>query len=290
MDGTKYQHVNRLTSLAPAVLRDANLEVVLEAWHEATERLQRTHEALRGEVRRLSNELEFKNRELARKNRLTDLGLMASHVAHEVRNNLVPITLYLSLLRRRLQADAVGLDALTKMEAGLTALEATVSDLLQFTAHRDPSWREFDVRELVVDVCESLGPQLDAQEIHTEIDIPFGERLRADRNMLRRALLNLVLNALDAMPEGGELYISSWNSPWAYELEVADTGPGIPDEAQRQLFDPFFTTKSNGTGLGLAIVSRIAEAHGGEVRAANCPQGGAAFTIRVPRRTLEAAA
>ncbi len=290
MDTASYPHTNRISALSPAVLRDANLETVLQAWHEATERLQRTHEALRGEVRRLSNELEFKNRELARKNRLTDLGLMASHVAHEVRNSLVPITLYLSLLRRRLQDDVVGLDALTKMEAGLTALEATVSDLLQFAAHRDPVWRDFDVRELIVEICQSIGPQLDAQGIQTEIDIPFGERLRADRTMLRRAVLNLVLNALDAMPEGGELYISSWYSPWAYELEIADTGPGVPLEAQRQLFDPFFTTKSNGTGLGLAIVSRVAEAHGGEVRVANCPQGGAAFTIRIPRRAMEAAA
>lgn len=290
METAGYQHVNRISALGPAVLRDANLETVLEAWHEATERLQRTHESLRAEVRRLSNELEFKNRELARKNRLTDLGLMASHVAHEVRNSLVPITLYLSLLRRRLQSDAVGLDALTKMEAGLTALEATVSDLLQFTAHRDPSWRDFDVRELMVEICQSLEPQLDAQGIYTEIDIPFGERLRADRTMLRRAVLNLVLNALDAMPEGGELFISSWYSPWAYEIEIADTGPGIAEDVQRQLFDPFFTTKSNGTGLGLAIVSRVAEAHGGEVRVANCPQGGAAFTIRIPRRAMEAAA
>lgn len=290
METARYQQVNRLTALGAGALRDADLEIVLEAWHEATDRLQRTHESLRAEVRRLSNELEFKNRELARKNRLTDLGLMASHVAHEVRNSLVPITLYLSLLRRRLDSDAVGLDALTKMEAGLTALEATVSDLLQFTAHRDPAWRDFDMRELVLDICSSLGPQLEAQDIQIEVDIPFGERLRADRGMLRRALLNLVLNALDAMPSGGELYISSYNSPWCYELEVADTGPGISEEALRQLFDPFFTTKSNGTGLGLAIVSRIAEAHGGEVRAANCPQGGAAFTIRVPRRALEAAA
>ncbi len=76
---------------------------MLEAWHEATDRLQQTHEVLQREVRRLSDELEVKNRELARKNRLADLGQMASHVAHEVRNSLVPFTLYLSLLRRNLE-------------------------------------------------------------------------------------------------------------------------------------------------------------------------------------------
>src|SRR6476659_6107913 len=85
---------------------DIDLHTILAAWNEATDRLQKTHESLRGEVRRLSDELESKNRELARKNRLADLGQMASHVAHEVRNSLVPMKLYLSLLRRRIAEDS----------------------------------------------------------------------------------------------------------------------------------------------------------------------------------------
>ena len=80
----------------------SDLEQVLDAWQLATARLEQTHEALRGEVRRLTDELEIKNRELARKNRLADLGQISSHVAHEVRNSLVPVTLYMSLLRRRM--------------------------------------------------------------------------------------------------------------------------------------------------------------------------------------------
>ena len=96
---------------------NADLEAVLAAWHTATVRLEQTHEALRGEVRRLTDELEVKNRELARKKRLADLGQMASHIAHEVRNNLVPVTLYLSLLRRRVSDDPGSLDVLLKIEA-----------------------------------------------------------------------------------------------------------------------------------------------------------------------------
>src|SRR3972149_6124948 len=87
------------------LLSPADLETVLTAWQEATARLEQTHKTLREEVKRLTDELEIKNRELARKNRLADLGQMASHVAHEVRNNLVPVTLYLSLLRRRIAHD-----------------------------------------------------------------------------------------------------------------------------------------------------------------------------------------
>jgi signal transduction histidine kinase len=274
----------------PQVAAGSDLETVLTAWHGATLRLEQTHEALREEVRRLTNELEVKNRELARKNRLADLGQMASHIAHEVRNNLVPVSLYLSLLRRRMSEDAGSLDVLDKVEAGITALDVTVNDLLHFTAERDPHLECFSLKTLVDDVHASLAPQLTAQDIEVTTEIPETLEILADRDMLRRAVLNLTLNALDAMPEGGELSITAVNGPGGVELEIADSGPGLADEVRRRAFEPFFTTKSNGTGLGLAIVYRVAEVHRGEVTARNCPEGGAAFTLRFPRRALEAAA
>jgi signal transduction histidine kinase len=269
---------------------DPNLEAVLAAWHMATVRLEETHKALRGQVARLTDELEVKNRELARKNRLADLGQMASHVAHEVRNNLVPTTLYMSLLRRRLAADSECLGILDKIDASFTALDATVNDLLSFTAEREPLVGSVDVRGLVDEVLESLAPQLAAQEIHTELDVPFGLRVMADYDMLRRAVLNLTLNALDAMPDGGDLVYTGVRTADGVEIEVADSGPGLNDEVLTKGFEPFFTTKSHGTGLGLAIVGRVAEVHGGRVWAVNCPEGGAAFTLCFPRRVLEAAA
>ncbi len=269
---------------------DVELQAVLAAWHSATDRLQQTHEALRREVHRLTDELEVKNRELARKNRLADLGQMASHVAHEVRNSLVPITLYLSLLRRHLAGQESSVAILDKIAAGFTALEVIVSDLLQFTSQRDPSWQLFCLEPLVREVCDALAPQLAAQGIRAEIDLSPQLTVWADRDMLRRATLNLVLNALDAMPHGGELSVTATAGPRGTELEIADSGPGIQDEDGPRLFEPFFTTKSGGTGLGLAIVERIAAAHGGDVAVRNCPQGGAAFTIRLPSRYLEAAA
>lgn len=274
----------------PSPAAEVDLEAVLAAWHTATLRLERTHETLCAEVARLNKELELKNRELARKNRLADLGQMASHVAHEVRNNLVPVSLYLSLLRRRLSDDAGSLDVLAKVEAGFTALDATVNDLLNFTAHRNPQWQSFVVGDLVDEVCESLGPQLEAQRIDLDVDVPPNTILTADREMLRRALLNLVLNSVDAMPDGGALVITSYDGPTGFELEVADSGPGLSDEEQRRLFEPFYTTKQHGTGLGLAVVYHVAEAHGGTVTASNCPEGGAAFTIRFPRSSMRAAA
>jgi signal transduction histidine kinase len=278
-------------AISPSLDANADLEAVLAAWHAATVRLEQTHESLRDEVRRLTDELELKNRALARKNRLADLGQMASHIAHEVRNNLVPLTLYLSLLRRRISDDPGSLDVLAKIEAGCASLDTMVNDLLHFTSERDPVLRSFALRPLIDEVCASLAPQLTAQDIEFVVDVPAGETVTADRDMLRRAVLNLALNALDAMPDGGTLTITTCLTSRGLELEVADTGSGLSDDSVGRAFEPFFTTKCGGTGLGLAIVDQILQAHGGSATAANCPEGGAAFTICLPAPSaLEAAA
>lgn len=267
----------------------AELELVLNAWHAATERLQKTHEVLCGEVRRLTAELEIKNRELARKNRLADLGQMASHVAHEVRNGLSPITLYLSWLRRRLHDDMDGLRILDKLQAGCLEVQTTVSDMLSFAADREPNWRRFSLPELVEELNGTLAPQYAAHRIEVRVDVP-PLWIWADRDLLRRALINLLLNAVDVLPQGGGIWITSCDRPDGIEIEVADNGPGLTESATHQLFEPFYTTKSEGSGLGLAIVQRVVEAHGGEAFAKNCPEGGAAFTLRIPHRAMEAAA
>ncbi len=216
---------------------------------------------------------------------------MASHVAHEVRNSLVPVNLYMSLLRRRLSDDSGSLDVLAKIEAGFTALDATVNDLLSFTAHREPQWRSFILQDLVEEIFDSLAPQLEAQRIDVSLDVPPNSVVTADREMMRRAILNLVLNSIDAMPRGGEIVVTSYQRRGGLELEIADSGPGLPEDSKGKVFDPFFTTKATGTGLGLSIVNRIVEAHGGRVTAMNCPEGGAAFTIELPpRRAMGVAA
>lgn len=169
---------------ALALTSSADLETVLAAWQAATVRLEQTHETLRAEVHRLTNELEVKNRELARKNRLADLGQMAAHVAHEVRNTLVPVSLYLSLLRRRLAENPSAMEVLDKVAAGFSALDVTVSDLLHFTSDRDPQWRSFLLRGLVEETVSSLALQFEAQSVRSVIQIPADQRLTADREMI----------------------------------------------------------------------------------------------------------
>jgi signal transduction histidine kinase len=270
---------------------EVDLKQLLAAWDSATERLRHTHEALRDEVRRLTHELEVKNRELARKNRLTDLGQMASHIAHEVRNGLTPLTLYLSLLRRRCENDRDLRNLIDKIDAGFTAMDATVHDLLHFASDREPAWQSFGLGELLHEVLDPLRPQFDAQGIAVVLDVPGALWAVADRHLLRRALLNLILNAIDAMPDGGELVVTGCKTRDGWEVEIADSGPGLPFGLQNQIFEPFVTTKGCGTGLGLAVVYRVAEVHDGSVTAMNCPEGGAAFVLRLPlRRAKEAAA
>jgi len=269
---------------------DVDLERVLKAWNSATERLQQTHRVLRSEVKRLTDELEVKNRELARKNRLADLGQMASHIAHEVRNSLMPMTLYSSLLRRRLEGETGRLEIVDQLDSGLMALGATVSDLLQFTSEREPQLTWVCPKEIIQEVCSSLEPQLKAQSIEIDTTAPADIRLAADLEMMRRALLNLLLNAIDVMPQGGRLGILVHEQNNTVELQVTDSGPGISDEHLPRLFEPFFTTKSGGTGLGLAIVERVAFAHGGTFDAKNLTTGGAAFSMCLPLQPSKAVA
>jgi len=265
----------------------SELDIILEAWDRATAKLQYTHEVLRDEVRRLTDELEIKNRELARKNRLADLGQMASHVAHEVRNGLAPVKLYLGLLARRIRRDHQDYEIMEKTERGIALLETTVTDLLHFAADRDPVRSTFSPRDLYAEIADMLAPQLAAQRIQVHISGPNSDCLCADRDMLRRAVFNLVINAIDAMPEGGTLRLFSTDDEDQVQLSVVDSGSGISEVVAHRVFEPFFTTKSHGTGLGLAIVFRIAELHGGEVVATNAAEQGACFTLILPKLIQE---
>jgi signal transduction histidine kinase len=155
---------------------------------------------------------------------------------------------------------------------------------------RTPDCRWLNVRQIVDEVCASLARRFLEQRIEAITDVPRYLAATADREMLRAAVLNLVTNAVEAMPRGGRLVVTSYIGRNGLELEVADSGPGLSDEARRRAFEPHYTTKRDRAGVGLAIVRSIAEAHGGDVVAANCPEGGAAFTLRFPPTVSRAAA
>lgn len=160
-----------------------------------------------------------------------------------------------------------------------------------FSSSTNRSWKKFPLQELVDSVCGPLKSRLSEHAIQTFLDVPSDQMITADPELLRRAVRNLVLNAVDAMPDGGSLFITSAAGPNATELEVADTGATLSDEQRREAFELVPSSQRGGAGWGLAVVLRIAELHGGTVTVANCPEGGAAFTLRIPRvAAMEAAA
>ena len=156
-------------------------------------------------------------------------------------------------------------------------------ETLDLQSQRQPRFRSLDVHRIITEVLQQLAAPIDQQKIEASIDVPNGTCLLADDAMLRTALFNLTLNALQAMPEGGELLITAVSGPNGLELEVADSGPGLIDPSA--LID----TRQPSSG-DLGTVQNFAACHGGRLTACNCPEGGAAFTLQLPARTMRAAA
>jgi signal transduction histidine kinase len=277
--------MDQLGKSLPLLRRRAELEQALAACDGATVRLEQTHEALRDEILRLTEELEQKNRELAHKARLADVGRIVSHVTREVHNRLLPLNVCMNLLQGRLKTDPFSLDLIGKIQSDLAALEQRLKELLPLAPDGRPDLQAINLRQAVEDACEPFAPEFAARRIETIVDIPRNVTIRADLSLLRLAVRHLALNASDSMPHGGRLVFTSYRGPRGVELEIADSGAGLSDEARLRLFEPFFSTKRDGAGLGLAVVCRIAELHGGDVVATNCPEGGAAFTLRFPDRS-----
>jgi signal transduction histidine kinase len=156
---------------------------------------------------------------------------------------------------------------------------------------RKPQCVRFCLREVVEEAIASLSAECKQQAIQVTIDVPADLAIDADHAMIRRAVDHLLLGALAAMPGGGSLVVTSATGRKTVELEIADTGAMLSEEGRHHAFDPFGTTERGASGWEMAMVRRIAELHGGRVTAVNCPDGGAAFTLSIPRRAaLEAAA
>lgn len=273
--------------------RERELGAIIRAYNEVTEGLKRSHEKLGQEVRRLHEELSNKNRQLRRRERLAALGEMAAGVAHEIRNPLGGIGMFASLLRKDLadRPDAVRL--VEKIIKGVKALERVVNDTLDFGRPSEPQPGTVQVETLVRETLELAATRVPGVSVDVE---PFegegGRELVSDAALMQRALLNIVLNAMEAAltgrgPGDARVRVRLKGTTDRVTISVADNGAGIPVELMDRIFNPFFTTKDSGTGLGLAIVHQIAETLGGTVQAANRAGGGATFSLSLPRRMNE---
>ncbi len=262
------------------------LTTVFEVYNETTLRMQEAHSQLQGEVVRLRCELQQKNEELDRKSRLAALGEMAAGMAHEIRNPLGGVQLYASLLERDLEKQPDQLQWVRKISSGVRHLNQIVSDILAFTQDQNCTKTSIGLAGLLAEVLDYVRPQVQNNKIQVQAECsPADMIIRADINMLRREMLNLALNGIEAAGVDGQLQIFGdvpEDKNYTARIVVADSGPGIEAEVMPKMFNPFFTTKDQGIGLGLAIVHRLMESQGGVVRVANGPGGGAVFTLLLP--------
>jgi len=271
---------------APTDQRIDDLMQIIDAYNQVSSRLEKTHEALHQQVHRLQDELASANAELQRSKRLAALGEMAAGIAHEVRNPLGSIQLYANLLEKNLADQPQSCDLAQKISRSVRGLNAIVSDVLMLSREMQLRRESVDAMELFEYAVEVNQPGIDAAGVEVRFEVPTdGCVVSVDRDRLSQALVNLVRNAVDAMADGGALTLTAVCEDNHVALVVADTGPGISDEAIDRIFNPFFTTRASGTGLGLAIVHRIVDAHGGSIAVhnANVDGSGAVFTLSLPK-------
>lgn len=265
-------------------LPDQDLAAVIAAYNQVTDQLRASHEVLTAEVMRLREQLEEKNRELARKQHLASLGEMAAGLAHEIRNPLAGIQLFASLLQKDLHDRPKPRTLAQRIGNGVQTLEGIVADILAFAGRGDICLEPTPLSVVLGGVLELVEPRREASGISLHFNPEsFGVRVEASAVQLQRAVLNLLYNAMEAAGDGGRVWLDcrTGADQGLVEIEVADDGPGVRPEHVDRIFDPFFTSKDTGTGLGLSIVHRIAESHGGSVRVSHREAGGAVFTLTV---------
>jgi len=227
--------------------------------------------------------------QLMQADKLTSLGQLAASIAHEVNNPISGILVYTQLLKKKIAGDAIpketALEYLSKMELELIRSTKLIRNLLDFARQSLPAFRKVNLNTIVNRAFELAADSARMQHIRTTKELaPSLPELVADFNQLQQVCTNLILNAVQAMPDGGILTLrTSYSDEW-FKFEVRDTGCGIPKENMQKLFTPFFTTKQEikGVGLGLPISYGIIQRHHGRIEVQSREGEGSIFTLFLP--------
>jgi two-component system NtrC family sensor kinase len=265
------------------------MTTTLEQREEAIQELNR---GLEEKVQTRTAELEEKNRllvqtreELVRAEKLAAVGKLAAGVAHEINNPLAIIRGNVELLQMSIPVDADNREEADTIYQQVGRMERIVANLLSFARQQQKELGQLDLNHTLHEIISQVGHQAPLTGIAVteqySTDLP---PLAGDEGQLRQVFTNLILNALQAMPDGGTLTVTTTLGALADNCTViiADTGVGIPVERQQEIFNPFFTTKANGTGLGLSVSYGIVQEHGGTITVQSVPQQGTAFAVTLP--------
>lgn len=214
--------------------------------------------------------------------------MLSGQLAHEIKNPLSTISLNIEMLYEDFSdpetpRERRALDRIARVQRECRRLQGLLDDFLNFARAQPREMKEHDLNELLEELLEFYRPQ--ALERRIEV-VPLLDRnlpsVRMDREQIRAAVLNLILNAQQAMPDGGRLEIRTRATASGLALDLIDTGVGMPEKTRSRIFDTFFSTKQGGTGLGLPTARKIIEAHGGAVSVQSEPGQGTQFTIELP--------
>jgi signal transduction histidine kinase len=233
-----------------------------------------------------------------RNQRLREMGEMAAGIAHEIRNPLGSIELFASLLKKDLEGDPEKAELVQHIRAGVQNMDRIISTLLLFAKSSQPSRQQCDINLLLAELLDGLDDIRVPDNIKVVRDFGKEEMLaNGDRELLRQVFPNLIRNAIQAMPDGGELRLQtekalipvsgseSGKDAGARKfitVTVTDTGGGICADDLSKIFNPFFTTKDKGTGLGLAISHNIIKAHQGTIEAVSEEGKSTSFRVKIP--------
>jgi two-component system sensor histidine kinase HydH len=230
--------------------------------------------------------------EVAHRERLSALGNLAATVAHEVRNPLNAISVGLQRLKAEFQPtqDEDEYSRLTELMLGeVRRLNSTVEQFLALARPLEINPATLWVQDVLNELATLVEGDAKQSKVQIRVVAPLTlPPLKADREYLRQTILNLILNGLQAMPEGGILTLEASASNGNFLIKVTDTGIGIPPKNLARVFEPYFTTKPKGSGLGLAITRRIVEAHGGTITVSSEAGRGCRFQITLPINGVEA--
>ena len=297
-------------STTPALSAD-DLPGLMQEVQQTALRLQQTHDVLHREVARLQRELSDANEQLRRSASLAALGEMAAGIAHEIRNPLASIQLYVQMLEEDLAERPDQAAVCTKIGSAITGLDGIVRDVLRFA--RDDRMRvaRHSAARIVDNAVRAADGLLGQTKMNIDVvDVDPAIIIDADEGLLTQAIVNVIRNAAEAMadetpaattpptPATGAIRISAEvrgvREPGKNAgrvtravISVEDCGPGIPDDVIERMFNPFFTTRATGTGLGLAIVHRIVDAHGGHVSVRSVDPHGARVEMCLPLATAD---
>lgn len=241
--------------------------------------LQSTAEKLSQVYRELQDTFE----QVKRADRLSAIGQLAAGLAHEIRNPLASIDGAAELLdvaddQPELRKETVGI-----IRKECSRLNRLLTSLLDFARPRRPEWREVDLSKVLDSVIDLVSHSArKSTNFHKEA-VPGVLGIRGDEEQLTQVILNLALNAAQAMPDGGDVWLTTRQEDDGIVIQVRDQGAGIPEQNLDKIFDPFFTTKDTGTGLGLSVVHQIVTQHGGTVTVTRNSDKGTTFSLFFPQ-------